>query len=128
MLQTEQPTGDLALARMQIFETREPKPLVSQDGRPPKISRPPREAPDCQAETGSTYYTELSQSRPEHKPIEDLTKKEAHYNKTYDEVTAWRTLNLGPKLLLKYGTALQQICWLCGLGSAIEVSRGGSHR
>lgn len=47
---------------------------------------------------------ELAKPRPEHKPIEDMTKAEAHFVATYNEVTRWKDMPGWSKGLLGLGT------------------------
>jgi uncharacterized integral membrane protein len=50
---------------------------------------------------------ELAKPRPEHKPIEDMTKAEQAFVEMHAKVTQWDNMKGGYKTLLKFGTAIQ---------------------
>jgi len=53
---------------------------------------------------------ELAQSRPEHKPIEELTKAEELTQRCYVQVTKWSHLDLTRKIFLLSSTSLLLFC------------------
>jgi hypothetical protein len=56
------------------------------------------------AEVASAKTDELSKSRPEHKPIEDMTKADAHFCSTYANVTRWNQMPCYARALLSLST------------------------